>query len=163
MDAFPNRSFKGAVKLIRLNPTNQQNVVSYDVVINVANPDKILLPGMTAYVSIAVVERKQVLLLPNAALRFKPATDGLKKSPALRPATLPGEAKSKPDAFSGKVYVLVNGELEPVSVSLGITDNRNTEILDGELKAGDQVVVGAAQESATPPSGSATPMRMRLF
>ena len=163
VDAFPNRSFKGAVKLIRLNPTNQQNVVTYDVVINVSNPDKILLPGMTAYVSIAVAERKQVLLLPNAALRFKPANDGLKKSPAHRPANLPGVVKSKPDEFPGKVYVLAKHELKPISVTLGITDSRNTEIIDGELKAGDQVVVGVDQEPATPPSGSATPMRMRLF
>ena len=73
VDAFPNRNFKGVVKQIRLNPTTQQNVVTYNVVVSVDNPEQILLPGMTAYVSIVVAQRKDVLLVPNAALRFKPA------------------------------------------------------------------------------------------
>jgi HlyD family secretion protein len=74
VDAFPNRSFQGKVKQIRLNPTTQQNVVTYNVVVAVDNPDQILLPGMTAYVNIAVDKAKDVLLVPNAALRFKPPT-----------------------------------------------------------------------------------------
>jgi HlyD family secretion protein len=180
VDAFPNRNFKGVVKLIRLNPTTVSNVVTYDAVINVDNPDQILLPGMTAYVSIAVAERKDVLIIPNAALRFKPAN-----ADALKPAANPGDekhlsgqandaqkggkanqgnstgTKPKRDAFSGKVYVLENGALRPVNVSLGITDNRNTEITGGELKAGDQIVIGEAQavEKSTN-SGSKPPTRL---
>ena len=72
VDAFPERSFSAAVRQIRLNPIIQQNVVSYDVVVAVDNPEQILMPGMTAYVNIIVAERKNVLLVPNAALRFKP-------------------------------------------------------------------------------------------
>ena len=72
VDAFPERSFSAAVRQIRLNPIIQQNVVSYDVVVAVDNPEQILMPGMTAYVNIIVAERKNVLLIPNAALRFKP-------------------------------------------------------------------------------------------
>jgi HlyD family secretion protein len=72
VDAFPNRSFQGVVQQIRLNPTNQQNVVTYNVRINVDNPELILLPGMTAYVSIGVQKREGALLVPNSALRFKP-------------------------------------------------------------------------------------------
>ena len=163
VDAFPNRNFKGVVKLIRLNPTTQQNVVTYDVVINVDNPEQILLPGMTAYVTIAVAERKDVLLVPNAALRYKPANADVQKPAANQnsgAAPKVDTAKPKHDGFTGKVYVLENGGLKPVSVSLGITDNRNTEIAGGELKAGDQVIVGEAQANNKPASSSGRPMRM---
>jgi HlyD family secretion protein len=173
VDAFPNRNFKGVVKLIRLNPTTVSNVVTYDAVINVDNPEQILLPGMTAYVSITVAERKDVLLIPNAALRFKPADADAQKPAAKqrydeqknggnRPggATGANTVKPKHDTFSGKVYVLEQGSLRPVSVSLGITDNRNTEIVGGELKAGDQVAIGEAQVADQSKSSSRPPMRM---
>jgi len=178
VDAFPNRNFIGVVKLIRLNPTTVSNVVTYDAVINVDNPEQILLPGMTAYVSIAVAERKDVLMIPNAALRFKPAnTDALKSvaNPGDEKHSSgqanskgdkgnqgnPAGAKPKRDAFSGKVYVLENGALRQVNVSLGITDNRNTEITGGELKVGDQIVVGEAQASEkSTSSGSRPPPRL---
>ncbi|MDD5300970.1 MAG: efflux RND transporter periplasmic adaptor subunit [Gallionella sp.] len=160
VDAFAGRNFQGVVKLIRLNPTTVQNVVTYDVVIDVDNPEQILLPGMTAYVSIAVAERKDVLLVPNAALRFKPANTGDQKRG--RPGGAPnGGAAPKRDVFAGKVYVLEQGELTPLNVSLGITDNRNTEITAGDLKAGDQVIVGEAQTAdKSKSSGSRPPMRM---
>lgn len=174
VDAFPNQNFKGVVKLIRLNPTTVSNVVTYDAVVNVDNPGQTLLPGMTAYVNIAVAERKDVLLISNAALRFKPA-NGDEKKPAANPKDGAGRADNgvaKPrdekhssshphDAFSGKVYVLEAGDLKPVSVTFGITDNRNTEITGGELKVGNQVVVGEAQaEDKSKSSGSKPPMRM---
>lgn len=180
VDAFPNRSFNGKVKLVRMNPTTVSNVVTYDVVINVANPEQILMPGMTAYVSIAVAERKDVLLVPNASLRFKPASIDVQKSGARQnnngqqnaAGSPTGADTGKPkdekrlswhlrDGFSGKVYVLDKGALKPISVSLGITDNRNTEIVGGDLKAGDQLVIGealAADQSKS--SGSRPPMRM---
>jgi HlyD family secretion protein len=75
VDAFPNRSFQGQVQQIRLNPTTQQNVVTYNVRVSLSNPEQILLPGMTAYVSIGVASREDALLVPNAALRFKPSED----------------------------------------------------------------------------------------
>lgn len=182
VDAFANRRFQGEVRLIRLNPTTVSNVVTYDVVINVDNPEQILLPGMTAYVNIAVAERKDVLLIPNAALRFKPANAEMQKAPANqnqasgqrndaqkdntqssgRPGDASGGAKPKRDAFSGKVYVLEQGVLKPVSVLLGVTDNRNTEIVGGELKAGDQIVIGEMQ-AAEKPSGSSSRPPMRMF
>jgi HlyD family secretion protein len=167
VDAFADRHFQGKVRQIRLNPTVVSNVVTYDVVIDVDNPGQILLPGMTAYVNITVAERKDVLLVPNAALRFKPANAEMQKPAANQTNTVqqsgvsPVGAKPKRDAFTGKVYVLENGKPKPVSVSLGITDNRNTEITGGELKAGDQTVVGelqAADQSTS--SGSRPPLRM---
>ena len=71
VDAFPGRRFEGKVKQVRLNPTNQQNVVTYNVVVAVSNPDLVLLPGMTAYVSFVIDQREHALLVPNAALRFR--------------------------------------------------------------------------------------------
>ena len=163
VDAFPNRSFNGVVKLIRLNPTTVSNVVTYDVVINVENPEQTLLPGMTAYVSITVAERKDVLLVPNASLRFKPSEATTQRAGG-QTAGGPNGAppKAKTNSFSGKVYLLEQGVLKPVSVSLGITDNRNTEIASGALKEGDQIVVGEALPSGGPQSGSGSPMRMRF-
>ncbi|MGA8862491.1 MAG: efflux RND transporter periplasmic adaptor subunit [Gallionella sp.] len=176
VDAFENRHFKGEVKQIRLNPTTVSNVVTYDVVVNVNNPDQILLPGMTAYVNIAVAERKDALLVPNAALRFKPSSDELVETPpgntgkniagnsgvtqSGKPAgTKPASGRPR-DTFPGKVYVvLANGKLKPVSVTVGITDNRNTEIAGGDLKAGDQVVIGESQAADQTGSSGIRPMR----
>ena len=168
VDAFPSRNFKGVVKQIRLNPTTQQNVVTYNVVISVDNPEQILLPGMTSYVSIVVAEREDALLVPNAALRFKPAEKEGASSGAkdeTKPATGKQAGKKsgkKREAASGTVYILQGKELKPVSVTLGITDNRNTEVVGGELKAGDKVVVGEnmAEEGS---SSSKSTVRMRMF
>ncbi|MGB9495919.1 MAG: efflux RND transporter periplasmic adaptor subunit [Azonexus sp.] len=180
VDAFPNRNFQGEVQQIRLNPTNQQNVVTYNVRIRVDNPDLTLLPGMTAYVNIGVQKREDVLLVPNAALRFKPADGAEKKAENGQnsPSTATvgpgmgagmgggmggmgsGEKKGKKrDGQSGTVYVLDGGEIRPVSVQLGITDNRNTEIVGGELKAGDRVVTGENTSANSKPSS----VGMRMF
>ncbi len=177
VDAFPNRSFKGEVKQMRLNPTTQQNVVTYNVVVAVENPEQILLPGMTAYVNIAVAKHDDVLTVPNAALRYKPAEP--KKASSASPLGGPGmmgmgpppgpgnNAKSgdrqrKKDSASGTVYVLRGGEVVPISVTLGITDNRNTEITSSELKVGDQVVLGENLPDANGSAGSGN-LRMRMF
>ncbi|MDR0776541.1 MAG: efflux RND transporter periplasmic adaptor subunit [Azonexus sp.] len=179
VDAFPNRSFAGAVQQIRLNPTNQQNVVTYNVRINVANPELILLPGMTAYVNIAVQQRDDALLVPNAALRFKPAEPiSAPPSPDAAPqAGGPSGAEAPPaapegggaragagkgkkrDGQSGTVFVLRGGALQPVNVQLGITDNRSTELLGGDLQVGDRVVTG---ENSTP-ARSPSSVGMRMF
>jgi HlyD family secretion protein len=170
VDAFAGRSFQGVVKQIRLNPTTVSNVVTYDVVINVDNPEQILLPGLTAYVAIAVAERKDVLLVPNAALRFKPANPDTQqadnqKAGGNQPGTAMNGGPTKPgrDAFSGKVYVLKQGQPVPVNVSLGITDSRNTEIVAGELAAGDQVIVGTALPANGNAESNPSPIRMRMF
>jgi len=170
VDAFPNRSFQGVVQQIRLNPTNTQNVVTYNVRINVDNPELILLPGMTAYVSIGVQKRPGALLVPNAALRFKPADAASKKEgdagkPAGGgqgnggPAGGQGGKAKKRDSQSGTVYVLADGEIKPLSVQIGITDNRNTEIVSGELKEGDRIVTGENGSSDKKPSS----VGMRMF
>lgn len=180
VDAFPDRSFQGEVKQIRLNPTTISNVVTYNVVVSVDNPEQILLPGMTAYVNITVARRDGVLLVPNAALRYRPAekAEGTKAAMANTPpggvlsGTPPRRGSPQPGggprndsrregASKGTVHVLRDGQGVPVSIELGITDNRNTEVTGGELKAGDQVIIGEnTAEAAAPSSGT---LRMRAF
>jgi len=151
VDAFPNRTFTAVVKTIRLNPTTTSNVVTYDVVISVDNPDQILLPGMTAYVNINVAKKSEALLVPNAALRFKPLDQPTKTAAAGGDAKA-GEKKSRRDPTMGTVWVLNGGQLRSVNVKIGITDGRNTEVVEGELKPGDQVVV--AENSGKSKTGS---------
>ena len=181
VDAFTNRNFEGVVQQIRLNPTTQQNVVTYNVRISVANPDLLLLPGMTAYVTIGVQRRENALLVPNAALRFKPA-DGSKpeKRPAgastasMAPGMAPGMGSGsdgagtaaggagkgkKRDAQQATVYVLEGGKLQPLGVQLGITDGRQTEVVGGELQEGARIVIGENTASGKSPSS----VGMRLF
>ena len=170
VDAFPDRQFEGVVQQIRLNPTTQQNVVTYNVRISVANPEHILLPGMTAYVTIGVQSREDVLLVPNAALRFKPAeavvdkASGGDKAAEKMPAAEAGGGKGKKRAGQGAtIHVLAEGKLQPVNVRLGITDGRNTEVLGGEptslLQPGAWVVVGENASGGKAPSS----VGMRMF
>lgn len=175
VDAFTHQSYTGQVRQIRLNPVTEQNVVTYDVVVDVENPKQTLLPGMTAYVDIELGRREHVLAVPNAALRYRPAAvanEGGKPSsppnasPAMgeRPAGQGGgmgsgggkEARPK---RSSNVYVLRDGnsEPQPVKLKLGLNDGRFTEVVEGALKVGDRVVLGEvsaknATAGATPPN-----------
>jgi len=158
VDAFPDRNFKGVVRQIRLNPTTQQNVVTYDVVVTVDNPELILMPGMTAYVDIIVATRKDALLVPNAALRFRPADAAAQKAKP-RASSSAGNGAGGAGGTTGTLYVLEGGQPKAVGVKVGITDNRNTEVLGGGLKAGDAVIVEDRQPPAKAPSGPG----MRLF
>lgn len=131
VDAYPDRKYAGKVTQIRLNPTIVQNVVTYDVVVSVDNEDESLLPGMTAYVNIVVQEHHHVLLVPNTALRVRiPGVEA--QSPAAGAAGV----------SSGTVYVLENGKLQRIPVSVGPSDGNQTEITGGKLRDGDSVVVG---------------------
>jgi len=162
VDAFPNRTFQGEVRQVRLNPTTQQNVVTYDVVVSVANPLKILLPGMTAYVNIIVARRSGVLLVPNAALRFRPADSTPRRGPSAdQGAEPPRDAKGRGGGggVTGTVFVIENDRPKAIRVNVGITDNRYTEITGGDLKEGDAVIVEDRQPPAKGPSGPG----MRLF
>ena len=163
VDAFPNKSFTGEVQQIRMNATVLQNVVTYNVRVSLENPDQILLPGMTAYVNIGVARRDNVLMVPNTALRFKPPEADEKASGAPKNGAATAEPKGKGkkrDGTSGTVYVTDGKVLKPVPIQLGITDNRNTEVVGGELKAGDKVIVG---ENTASSSGKPSSVGMRLF
>ena len=165
VDAFPHRNFEGVVKQLRLNPTINANVVTYDVVISVDNPDLTLLPGMTAYVNIGVARREDVMLAPNAALRFKPKLQEDESASEAKPAfTGNGRPKGKKktgDVSIGKVYVLRDGKPTVVRVRVGISDGQFTQVSSKDLKAGDKVITGETQgEGTSQPQGN---MRMRMF
>jgi HlyD family secretion protein len=174
VDAFTGKRFKGSVKQIRLNPKTESNVVSYNVVVAVENPEGKLLPGMTAYVDMKVQEKKDILRVPNTALRFKPTDDKNviktaeeKRETADASSRMPAAANGGEDGAasgerrrttgtgsSGRVHVLRNGRLQEVRVSIGITDRRYTELRGKELKAGDEVVIGEGAESKATASGA---------
>jgi HlyD family secretion protein len=139
VDAFGTRRFRGTVEQIRLNPTTQQNVVTYTVIVNAANPDGALLPGMTANASFIVSDRKNVLLVPNAALSFKP--EGYKPNRDRR-----GKSRTpQPDMVT--LFVLENDQPVARRVRAGASDADNTEIVAGPLKAGDTVIIGSNVEA----------------
>ena len=167
VDAFPGRRFEGKVRQVRLNPTTQQNVVTYNVVVAVSNPDLVLLPGMTAYVSFVIGRRERALLAPNAALRFRP--DGADRERGSARANTSGETRAAdaprtrhPQSSNTAVYVVRGNALVKVPVQTGISDGRSTEITGGEIKAGDEVVV---QDKLPPaePGGPQSPFRMRAL
>lgn len=154
VDAFPSRKFKAIVHEVRLNPTVQQNVVTYDVVLDVDNPELILLPGMTAYVNIVLNEKPDVLRVSNTALRYRPAV------PETQMTGKP--ERKKGDAANRKLYVLRAGKPVAMPVVLGMTDGRYTEIVSGEIKSGDQVIAGDALPQVDKAASGSGP-RMRLF
>jgi HlyD family secretion protein len=125
VDAYPDEVFHGQVSQIRLAPTNIQNVVTYDVVILVDNPELKLKPGMTANVSIITAERRGVLRVPNSALRI--SLERLGK-----------EAESKPEGPG--VWVLEKGKPKFVKVTLGVSDGNYTEVVSG-LEEGQEVII----------------------
>lgn len=154
VDAYPGQFFHGAVIAIRKAPINVQNVVTYDVVIAVANPDLKLFPGMTANVRIQVGRREGVLKVPNAALRFHPPDAGTQAAQA----TPPGRGNRQ--VAEQRVWVLgKDGRPLAVTVTTGLTDGTFTEITGGGLKEQDPVVVAAVlRAEASRSSAPGTPM-----
>jgi HlyD family secretion protein len=133
VDAYGTRKFSGTVDQIRLNPTTQQNVVNYTVIVKAANPDGALLPGMTANASFIVSDRKNALLIPNAALSFKPE--------GFRPQrNAPGHVV-QPDMVT--VFAQIGGKAAPRRVRVGASDADNTEIVAGPLRVGDVIITGS--------------------
>jgi HlyD family secretion protein len=147
VDAYPDTIFTGKVAVVRNAPITVSNVVTYDVVIQVANPELKLKPGMTANVSITIETRPDVLRIPNAALRFKP-TDGTAKSDT---------TKDKQGMKGTKIWIMENGKLNPVKVTIGLSDGNYTEITAGELKAGQEIITdslnGKKTSSSSHPPG----------
>src|SRR6266403_2084808 len=154
VDAFPTHTFHGKVTQVRNAPITVQNVVTYDTVIGVSNPDLKLKPGMTANVSILIAHRDNVLQIKNAALRYRPA-DATPTEARSTSASSPSGARSSGgrERRSGErtVYVLSGGRPKPTQIKTGISDGISTEVLEG-LKEGDRVVT--AELSATPPASA---------
>jgi HlyD family secretion protein len=152
VDAYPDTTFKGRVGQIRIAPITIQNVVTYDVVIVVDNQQLKLMPGMTANVSVIVEEKKDVLKVPNAALRFKPA-DRAKGGPAdLTKGGPSAKAKGGTGEKGPAVWIIENEKPKRIRVNVGISDGSYTELVSGGLKEGQEVIV----ESLTKPKQQST-------
>lgn len=150
VDAYPDSQFSGRVSQIRLQPIINQNVVTYNVMIDVENPDLKLMPGMTANLTIAVINREDVLLVPPTALRFQPPRKPKTGSDSSSNKRMSGEGWQKGDGRRGRVFLLKNGQPKFVKVKVGISDGSRTEI-EGEVQPGDSVITGmdTAQGSQT--------------
>lgn len=130
VDAFQQRKFTGTVKQVRLNPTIQENVVTYNVVAMVDNDDGALLPGMTANINFVVLQKNDVLRVPNAALRYQPKDNELNES-----------SKTTKPSNQPTLYQLSEGKPTPISITTGISDGNFTEIVQGSIQAGDKVII----------------------
>ena len=144
VEAYPNRTFAGKVLQFRQAPQTVQNVVTYNVVIGVANDDLLLKPGMTATARIVTDQRVDVLRVPDQALRFSPSGAG---------------RSSAATAGRADVWVLRDGRPMRVSVKTGLDDDSYTEVVEGDIHAGDQVIVNEQRTGGAAPGAS----RPRLF
>jgi HlyD family secretion protein len=168
VDAFPGKDFDGKIEQMRLNPVNVQNVVTYNVVIDVANPDQKLKPGMTANLTITIDERNNVLKVPNAALRFTPQrTDSGSGAGAQGQGQGQGQGRRRQQGgdnaaggnnaqsnfapasapvLPGQVRVVwvlgQNGKPERRRITVGLSDGSATEVVEGDLNEGDMVITG---------------------
>ena len=161
VDAFPMETFHGRVVQVRNAPITVQNVVTYDTVIGVSNPDLKLKPGMTANVSIIVAHKDDVLQIKNAALRFRPpdATPVETRRMGTSRTGRPGGGRGVPhESAERTVYVLPPGTSrpQPLRIKTGISDGIGTEVVEG-LKEGHRVVTAELASTAAAPSPPANP------
>jgi HlyD family secretion protein len=186
VDAFPGKDFDGIIQQMRLNPQNVQNVVTYNVVIDVSNPEQKLKPGMTANLTITIDERNNVLKVPNSALRFTPTdatgqkisgggsgnsggqrnangTTGSTSAPQ-GDAQQSGERQLAPASApvlagqTRRIWVLgQDGKIQSRRIKVGLTDGAATEVVDGNLQEGELVVTGQTLSSSAKAQSSQTP------
>ena len=174
VDAFPTAEFDGKIQQIRLNPQNVQNVVTYNVVIDVSNPEQKLKPGMTANLIITIDERNSVLKVPNAALRFMPQ-DVVDRRSSRSAERQGGRQSARANNADGNaqqgnagerrftpptapvaagqtriVWVMgADGKLQRRRITVGLSDGSATEVVDGDLREGELVVIGQTQTSSS--------------
>jgi len=158
VDAFPTQTFHGKVVQVRNAPITVQNVVTYDTVIGVSNPDLKLKPGMTANVSIIAARKDNVLQIKNAALRYRPTEAGATEMGSRSPSSRGGRGSSGRERTTSErtVYVLSGSRPTPVQIKTGISDGVVTEVVEG-LKEGDRVVTAEMAAKSQPASTPANP------
>jgi HlyD family secretion protein len=144
VDAFPKRTFDGTVSQVRQSPQTVQNVVTYDVVVSVDNSDLALKPGMTAATQIVIDQRNDIVRVPNQALRYSPGG-----------APVAANSSSGRNAAQAQVWVLRDGKPVAIPVVVGLDDDLFTEIVKGEFKPNDRVIV--AEQRTADSAQSAVP------
>ena len=147
VDAYPSQTFTGTIRQIRNAAQTVQNVVTYDAVIDVANPDLELKPGMTANITVVYAERKDAVRVPSSALRFRPPPEWLGAKPGGR-APMPVQLGDR-----RTVWLLKAGKPEAVSIRVGVSDGTSSELVQGDLHPGDRLVTEVlAQRKSGPGS-----------
>jgi HlyD family secretion protein len=172
IDAHPGVTFQGEVGKVRLNATMTQNVVTYTVEVNTDNRDGRLIPYLTANLKFVVADQHNVLLVPNAALRWLPQPEQIvpefRKQMQGAGAGGPGGPKrgatkgEKEESGWGTLWLAKGGKLQPVRVRLGPSDGSLTEVQSPDLKEGLEVVV-AEQQKETAAEASRSPFAPQLF
>ncbi len=158
VQAYADETFTGTVKQVRLQSTTQENVVSYTAVVSVQNPDGRLLPGMTATVDFVTGEAADTLLVPNAALRFRPTAEMV----AAERGTMAGQpASAGAPSQSAALWYLKDGQPAVVRVRTGITDGQRTVVSGTGLTSGMQVIVGTTAGSASSAEAAASPFQQQ--
>jgi HlyD family secretion protein len=169
VDAFPGKEFEGKIEEMRLNPVNVQNVVTYNVVIDVANPDQKLKPGMTANLTITIDERNNVLKVPNSALRFTPQDATRQRGTGGGQGQGQGQGRRRQQGdnaaqgaqgdggenrfapasapvLPGQIRVVwvlgEDGKPQRRRITVGLSDGASTEVVEGDLREGDMVITG---------------------
>ena len=166
-DAFPGRRFEGTVGKVRLNATMTQNVVMYTVVVNTENPDKVLLPYLTANVDFTASRQTNVLLVPNSALRWSPsspdviAADARLQNPVDPPADNPAGGKGA-DKSRGIIWLKDGDFVRPMEVKVGTSDGSNTAVAADNLKEGEEVITGEIT-GRSEPGGTQNPFVPRFI
>lgn len=135
LDGYPDRVFHGRVTQVRLDSTTTSNVVTYTVIVNVNNDDLTLKPGMSANVSIITKESKDVMCVPNVALKYTPEINGQKYK-------------------NQGVWVLVNNKPERIDITEGASDDSNIEVISDKLKLGDKVIISSTGGNSKQPKGT---------
>jgi HlyD family secretion protein len=162
VDAWPDRTYKATVSIVASGSVVKDNVVTYEADLEVSNDDLSLRPGMTATADIRVAESTHVFVVPTVALRFDPSaavasTGAAKKSFVQSLIPMPTRNRSRPDskdddektgAKSARIWVLRNGKAEPITVKLGLTDGRHTEVTGDGLSEGLLIITRANTPAA---------------
>jgi HlyD family secretion protein len=167
VDAYPGKRFQGTIRQIRNAPQTVQNIVTYDAVIDVANPELELKPGMTANVTFVYAEKDQVLRVPSSALRFRPAPDlmtraGASAAPAAS-AQRPRGGGRRETSNQRTVWALRNNQPVSVTVTTGVSDGTVAELVQGDLGEGDALITdvsGAGVGSSSAPGPGRPPGRL---
>jgi HlyD family secretion protein len=200
VDAFPGENFSGTIQQIRLSPQNVQNVITYNVVIDVKNPALKLKPGMTANLTMTIAERNNVLKVPNAALRFRPpaaeteqarerggdggnanqsrrqqgneqqagnaangansqsTNEGGERRDGARNRNYAGPTSAVVEGQTRRIWVLgQDNKPQPRRIKIGITDGTGTEVIEGDLKEGELVIVGQTVSGQSQPQSTQRP------
>jgi len=142
VDAYPGKSFEAEITSVRFDPRTVNNVVTYETVLSVANPDLLLRPGMTATADVLIAQKENVLLVPNRALRFLPPEQAAER------AVTHG---------SPRVWVLRDGDPTAVPVATGLSNGDVTEIEPGALPTGARVIVDVVRAERRPDNGPRPP------